>query len=345
MTSTIDLRSDTVSKPDPEMRRVMAEAEVGDDVFSDDPTVNRLEAMAAERIGKEAAMYVPSGTMANLVAVLTHTSPGQEVVLGDRAHIFNMEVGGAARLGAVQMRVVRNLPDGGLDPAEVANVIRKATMHSPGTGLVALENTHNVMGGTVVPVESVDALADLAHEHGVRLHMDGARIFNAQVALGVPAARIARDCDSVSFCLSKGLGCPVGSLLCGSDEFIDRARRYRKMLGGGMRQAGIIAAAGIYALANNVERMKEDHANAAVLAEGLGKHEVFRTNQPDTNIVMAEVIRGDAGDWMTRMREAGVLAVMSGPQRMRLVTHINITRSDIDEAIARIDRIVEGVAV
>ncbi len=345
MTDIIDLRSDTVSKPGPEMRKVMAEAEVGDDVFSDDPTVNRLEAVAAKRIGKEAAMYVPSGTMANLVAVLTHTSPGQEVVLGDRAHIFNMEVGGAARLGAVQMRVVRNLPDGGLDPAEVANVIRKQTMHSPGTGLVALENTHNVMGGTVVPVESVDALADLAHDHGVPLHMDGARIFNAQVALDVPAARIARGCDSVSFCLSKGLGCPVGSLLCGSEDFVNRARRYRKMLGGGMRQAGIIAAAGIYALEHNVDRMTEDHANATILAEGLGKHEVFRTNQPDTNIVMAEVVRGDAGDWMKRLKEAGVLAVMSGPQRMRLVTHINITRADIDEAIARVDRIVEGVAV
>jgi threonine aldolase len=345
MSRIIDLRSDTVSKPGPEMRRVMAEAEVGDDVFSDDPSVNRLEAMAAERLGKEAAMYVPSGTMANLAAVLSHTSPGQEVVLGDRAHIFNMEAGGASRLGGVQMRVVRNLADGGLDPAEVAEVVRAETMHSPGTGLIALENTHNFKGGTAVPVETVDALAELAHSHGLPLHMDGARIFNAQAALGVPASRIARECDSVSFCLSKGLGCPVGSLLCGAGEFIESARRFRKMLGGGMRQAGIVAAAGIYALENNVDRMADDHANAAILAEGLGKHEVFRTNQPQTNIVMAEVVRGDVSDWMQRMKDAGVLAVMSGPQRMRLVTHINVTREDVEEAVARIDRIVEGVAV
>ena len=345
MTKIIDLRSDTVSKPGEEMRRVMAEAEVGDDVFSDDPTVNRLEALAAERLGKEAAMFVPSGTMANLAAVLSHTRPGEEVVLGDRAHIFNMEAGGAARLGGLQMRVVRNLADGGLDPGEVAEVLRKETMHSPGTGLIALENTHNFKGGTAVPVASVDALGELARAHDVPLHMDGARIFNAQAALGVEAKRIAHACDSVSFCLSKGLGCPVGSLLCGSVEFIERARRYRKMLGGGMRQAGIIAAAGVYALENNVDRLAEDHANAALLAEGLGKHEAFRTNQPQTNIVMAEIVRGDAGDWMRKLKDAGVLAVMSGPQRMRLVTHINITRTDVELAVSRIDTILEGVAV
>ena len=339
----MDLRSDTVSKPGAEMRHVMAEAEVGDDVFSDDPTVNRLEAMAAERLGKEAAMYVPSGTMANLSAVLSHTRPGQEVVLGDRAHVFNMEAGGSARLGGVQMRVVRNLPDGSLDPAEVAAVIRAETMHSPGTGLVTLENTHNFQGGTAVPQESVDAITELARSHGLPVHMDGARIFNAQAALGIPAARIARDCVSVSFCLSKGLGCPVGSLLCGSHDFVERARRFRKMLGGGMRQAGIIAAAGIFAIENNVERLADDHRNALMLAEGLGKHEAFRTNLPQTNIVMAEVVRGDASDWLARMKEAGILAVMSGPQRMRLVTHINISGDDVLDAVGRVDKLVEAV--
>jgi threonine aldolase len=343
MKRVIDLRSDTVSKPGDEMRRAMAAAEVGDDVFSDDPTVNRLEAMAADRLGKQAAVYVPSGTMANLSAVLSHTRPGQEVVLGDRSHVFNMEAGGSARLGGVQMHVVRNLADGSLDPADVAEVVREETMHSPGTGLVVLENTHNFQGGTAVPQEAVDAITDLAHSRGLPVHMDGARIFNAQAALGIPAARIARDCDSVSFCLSKGLGCPVGSLLCGSHEFVDRARRFRKMLGGGMRQAGIIAAAGIYALENNVDRLAEDHHNALLLAEGLGKHEEFRTNVPQTNIVMTQVVRGDAADWLRRMREAGVLAVMSGPQRLRLVTHINVSAGDVIEAVGRVDRLVEGV--
>jgi threonine aldolase len=241
------------------------------------------------------------------------------------------------------MRVVRNLPDGSLDPAEVATVIRAETMHSPGTGLVTLENTHNFQGGTAVPQAAVDAITDLAQSHGLPVHMDGARIFNAQAALGIPASRIARDCDSVSFCLSKGLGCPVGSLLCGSREFIEQSRRFRKMLGGGMRQAGIVAAAGIFALENNVERLADDHRNAVVLAEGLGKHEAFRTNVPQTNIVMAEVVRGDAGDWLNRMKEAGVLAVQSGPQRMRLVTHINVTGDDIAEAVGRVDRLVEAV--
>jgi threonine aldolase len=241
------------------------------------------------------------------------------------------------------MRVVRNLPDGSLDPAEVSGVIRAETMHSPGTGLIALENTHNFQGGTAVPQEAVDAITDLAHSHGLPVHMDGARIFNAQAALGIPAARIARDCDSVSFCLSKGLGCPVGSLLCGSHEFIDHARRFRKMLGGGMRQAGIVAAAGIYALEHNVERLAEDHRHALALAEGLGKHEAFRTNLPQTNIVMAEVVRGEAGEWLKRMKEAGVLAVQSGPQRMRLVTHINVTDEDVAEAVGRIDRLVGAV--
>ncbi|MBI5946640.1 MAG: low-specificity L-threonine aldolase [Chloroflexi bacterium] len=339
----IDLRSDTVTKPGEAMRRAMAEAEVGDDVFGDDPTINRLEARAAELLGKEAALFVPSGTMANLVGVLTHTRPGDEIVLGDESHIFNYEVGGAARIGGLQTHPLRNRPDGSLDAGEVAAAVRDDNIHNPVTSLLALENTHNRCGGAAVSIEQMDALTALAREKRMRVHLDGARIFNAQAALVLPAARIARDCDSVSFCLSKGLGCPVGSLLCGPRDYIVEARRNRKMLGGGMRQAGILAAAGLYALEHHIDRMADDHANARRLAEGLRRHDAFVPNDPQTNIVVVEVARGTVGGWLKAFREAGVLAVGFGPARIRMVTHLDVSAADIEDALGRINGAMAAV--
>lgn len=345
MSNVIDLRSDTVSKPSEAMRRAMADAEVGDDVFGDDPTVIRLEERAAELTGKEAALFVASGTMGNLLAVMTQTRPGDEILLGDESHIFRYELGGAARIAGVVTRALPNTADGALTAADVAAAIRTEDLHSPGTRLLCLENTHNRCGGAAVPVTTIDSLADLAHGRGLKVHLDGARVFNAAAALGEPVSRISRDTDSVSFCLSKGLGCPVGSVLCGSNEFIAAARRNRKLLGGGMRQVGILAAAGLHALEHNAGRIGEDHVNARLLADGLRELGPFRPNQPQTNIVVADVVQGQLGDWLKAFEREGVLAVAFGPQRMRLVTHINITRNDIDEALRRIQNAIGAVAV
>lgn len=343
MNRVIDLRSDTVSKPDAAMRRAIAEAEVGDDVFGDDPTVNRLEEMAAGLTAKEAAVFVASGTMANLVAVMTHTRPGDELLLGDQCHIFNYEVAGTARIAGVQAHALRNLPDGSLDATEVEAAIRPPNVHTPRNPLLCLENTHNRCGGAALTIDQMDTLTALAHRHGLRVHLDGARLFNAQAALGAPAARIARDCDTVSFCFSKGLGCPVGSILCGPRDFIQEARRNRKVLGGGMRQAGILAAAAIYALEHNVDRLADDHANARALAAGLAKFEAFAPNSPESNIVTADIRQGKLESWLKAFREAGVLAVAFGPQRMRMVTHLNISSDDIAEVLRRIERVVGAV--
>jgi threonine aldolase len=345
MTRVIDLRSDTVSKPSDAMREAMANAEVGDDVFGDDPTVNRLEAVAAERLGKEAAIYVPSGTMANLLGLLVNTNPGDEVLLGDQSHIFNYEGAGSARIANVQVHALRNREDGALDEAEVEAAVRGPNIHTPRDALLCLENTHNRCGGAAIPVETTDALVARAHGQGMRVHLDGARIFNAEAALGLPAARIARDADTVSFCLSKGLGCPVGSLLCGERDVIDRARRFRKMLGGGMRQAGILAAAGLFALEQNTGRLADDHANAKRLADGLRRYPAFAPNDPQTNIVIVGIREGMLDEWLGALQAAGVLAVAFGPQRMRMVTHINIASADIDEALHRIERLVGAIAV
>ncbi|MFN0148604.1 MAG: low-specificity L-threonine aldolase [Dehalococcoidia bacterium] len=344
MSGLIDLRSDTVSKPGPGMRRAMAEAEVGDDVFGDDPTVNRLETTAAELLGKEAAVFVPSGTMANLISVMTHTTPGDEILCGDQCHIFNYEVAGAARFANVQTHPLRNTATGGLDLTDVRAAIREPGSHIPRTALLCLENTHNRCGGAAVPVSEMNALAAAAHDGGLAVHLDGARIWNAAAALETTPAVLAGQCDSVSFCLSKGLGCPVGSLICGTRAFIDQARRNRKVLGGGMRQAGILAAAGLFALEHHVERLPEDHANAVRLADALRAHDAFRPNHPQTNIVVADVVRGDQAHWLHAFREAGVLAVGFGPGRIRMVTHLNITKDDINEAITRIDRVAGSVA-
>jgi threonine aldolase len=345
MSGVIDLRSDTVSRPSDGMRAAMASAEVGDDVFGDDPTVIRLEERAAELAGKEAALYVASGTMANLVSVLTHTSPGDEAIMGDQCHIFQYELGGAARLGGVITRALPNLANGALEPNAIANAYRQENLHSPGSKLLCIENTHNRCGGAAIDVDTMDEMTSVAREHGMKVHLDGARVFNAAAALNVPVSRIARDCDSVSFCLSKGLGCPVGSVICGSRDFIDRARRNRKMLGGGMRQAGIIAAAGLYAFEHNIGRISEDHANARLLADGLRELGPFRPNTPETNIVVADVVRGELNHWLAAFQAEGVLAVAFGPQRMRMVTHLNVSRFDVDEALARIQRAVGAMAV
>ncbi|GIW12855.1 MAG: threonine aldolase [Tepidiforma sp.] len=336
MTRIIDLRSDTVTRPTPAMRRAMAQAEVGDDVFGDDPTVNRLEARAAAETGKEAALFVPSGTMANLVALLAHTSPGDEVLLGDQSHVLHYEVGGVARIAGLVTRTLRNLPDGSLDPAEVAAAIRIQTIHSPGTRLLCLENTHNRCGGAALPPTVIAHLADLAHASGVAVHLDGARIFNAAVALGVSVAELVAPCDSVSFCFSKGLGAPVGSVLCGSVEFISRARRFRKLLGGGMRQAGVLAAAALFALDHHVGRLADDHANAARLAAGLAAMGPFEPVPPQSNIVVVRATRGDVDWWLNEFARLGVLAVPFGRETFRMVTHLDVSTADIDEALARI---------
>lgn len=342
--TVIDLRSDTVTRPTPAMRAAMAAAEVGDDVFGDDPTVNRLEAVAAELVGKEAAMFVPSGTMGNLCALLAHTQPGDKVLLGSECHIYHYEVGGLARVGGLLAHPLPNLVDGSIDVEAVRTAVRAPNIHTPKLSLLCLENTHNRCGGAVFPPETMDALCDTAHELGLAVHLDGARIFNAAVALGVPAARLTARADSIMFCFSKGLGAPVGSILCGDRELIGRARRMRKMLGGGMRQAGVLAAAALYALQHHIDRLAEDHANAKRLAEGLRRFEAFAPNEPQTNIVVVEVRSGSAEGWLRAFADEGVLAVPFGPNRFRMVTHLDVTAADVEEALRRIERAALAIA-
>ena len=336
MHDIVDLRSDTLTLPTPEMREAMARADVGDDVWGEDPTIQRLEGMAAERLGKEAGLFVTSGTQGNLVCVVAHTRSGQEVVLDLDSHIYNYEVAGAATVGHVQMRPA-GTERGFLTPEQVREAIRPANIHLPQTGLVCVENTHNRHGGTCCTPEQIAAVAAAAHEAGVPVHLDGARLFNAAVALGRPAADFARPVDSVTFCLSKGLGAPVGSVICGSTEFIARARRVRKMLGGGMRQAGIIAAAGIVALERMVERLAEDHANARRLAEGLAKLPGLAVDlsSVQTNIVILRVARGPtATDDLVRGCAARKVKVHAmGPAAIRCVTHKDVDGDDIARAL------------
>ncbi|MBI5288245.1 MAG: low-specificity L-threonine aldolase [Chloroflexi bacterium] len=332
----IDLRSDTVTVPSPEMRRAMAEAAVGDDVFGEDPTVRRLEEMSAAVTGKEAALFVASGTMSNLVAIMSHCGRGDEAIAGDQAHIVQYEVAGAAGVAGAQVRTARNDARGRLDPEEVESLIRGENVHHPNTALLCIENTHNRCSGAVIPPEDTQELADLAHRHGVRVHIDGARIFNAALAAGASVADLAGPADSVGFCLSKALGAPVGSVLCGDGAFIARARKMRKMVGGGMRQAGIIAAAGVYALEHMVERLAEDHENAKVLAHGLAELPIVDLDPEtiETNIVIFRV--EDAIGFARGLKRAGVLCTMPGPGRIRMVMHYGIERADIDEALDRV---------
>jgi threonine aldolase len=335
---TIDLRSDTVTHPTDEMRLAMSAAEVGDDVYGEDPTVNRLEAMSAMMMGKEAALFTPSGTMSNLIATLAQTQRGDEIVVGSEAHMFWYEVGGMSALGGVMPHTVPNNPDGTMDLAAVEAAIRSKNVHYPPTTLLCLENTHNRCGGAVLSAGYIAEATALAHRHGLRVHIDGARIFNAAIALGVPAADVVRGPDSVSFCISKGLSAPVGSLLCGGSAFVDRARKYRKMLGGGMRQAGVLAAAGIVALDKMIGRLSEDHATARYLVEGLSLIPGIKVQGPcQTNIVMFEVAAAVPGHEFARdMESRGVRLSPRGGQAFRAVTHRMITAADSGEALERI---------
>ncbi len=335
----IDLRSDTVTLPTPAMREAMARAALGDDVYGEDPTVNQLERLAADIVGMEAAMLVPSGTMGNLAAMLTHCARGTKAFLGAQAHTYVYEAGGAAALGGVVMTPIRNTDSGELDLDGLRDELgRPPDAHFALPALVALENTHNLCGGVAVELSHMAAVADLARAHRLPVHLDGARIFNAAIALETTARKIAETADSVSFCLSKGLACPVGSLLCGSREFIARARRMRKILGGGMRQAGVIAAAGIVALETMIDRLAEDHQNARALAEGLAL--VAGLNvwplKRRTNMVVFEVDGGapSAQKFAAAMKERGVIAHARGPSSFRAVTHHGISRSDIDRVVA-----------
>ena len=338
----IDLRSDTITHPTPEMRKAMFEAEVGDDVYHEDPTVNRLEAMAAEMMGKEAALFTTSGTQSNLIGVLTHTNHGDEIILGDEAHIIWYEVGGAAALGGVIMRTVPTDSRGRLNPDDIERAIRGKDIHYPQTTLLCLENTHNRCGGTVLTPDYTDEVCKLAHARGLKVHLDGARIFNAAVALAVPASALVRNSDSVALCLSKGLSAPVGSLLCGRKDFIERARKFRKMLGGGMRQAGVIAAAGIVALETMIDRLAEDHANARRLAEGLAGIKGIRLAQDDipTNIVMFHISPPlSPVEFIEALDRAGVKIGLRDGRPFRAVTHCMVSSSDIDEALTRIEAV------
>jgi len=340
----IDLRSDTITLPTEEMRQAMYEAEVGDDVFGEDPTVNRLEELAAQMMGKEAALFTPSGTMSNLIAILTHTRPGDEILMGSEAHMLWYEVGGASALGGVVMRTLPNDQDGRIDPGVVEAAIRPKNIHAPQTTLLCLENTHNRCGGAILTPDYTSAIAELAHRHGLSVHLDGARIFNAAVALDVPVSELANAADSVCFCVSKGLSAPVGSLLCGPREFVEKARKWRKMVGGGMRQAGVIAAAGMVALQKMINRLAEDHATALRLAYGLSQIPgiIINPEKVQTNIVMFESPSGILASELTqRMDAQGVGLLPRGGQRIRAVTHRMVGAADIDEALNRIELVVK----
>lgn len=343
----VELRSDTFTRPTPAMRRAMAEAEVGDDVWDEDPTVDRLEALAADMMGKEAALFVTSGTQGNLVALLSHTRRGDEVILGDRSHIFVNETAGAAVVGGLQLRALPNRDDGRLRPDEISAAIRDDDVHHPRTGLVALENTHNACGGAVLRPEEIAEVAGIARGAGVPIHLDGARVFNAAVALGIPVARIVAPVDSVTFCLSKGLGAPVGSVLCGTRPFIAEARRYRKMLGGGTRQAGVLAAAGLVALDQHVARLAEDHANARLLAEGLARIPGVAVDpgRVETNIVFFDAADTgiSAGEIIQRVLPSGVRLAGNG-SRFRALTSYEVTREDILFALDVIEHAVRQPA-
>lgn len=338
----LDFRSDTVTRPTAEMRRAMAEAEVGDDVYGEDPTVNRLEERAAEIFGREAAIFVPSGTMGNQIAIKIHTHHGQEIICEERGHIFNYEM---ATLAAFSGCVVRPIyGEGGmLRWSDIRKRIAPGIYYKAQTGLISLENTHNMAGGTVNPQDLADEICDRAREIGLPVHLDGARIFNAATALARPVAEITRKFDSVMFCLSKGLGAPVGSMLVGSKAFIEKARSYRKALGGGMRQAGVLAAAGLIALEKMPARLKEDHDNAQVLARGLAQIPGIKIDPKKavTNILVFNIsgTRMNTADFSRKLAERNVLAAGIDPENMRFVTHMDVSREDCQTAMEAIRQI------
>jgi threonine aldolase len=332
----VDLRSDTVTRPTPEMRRAMAEAEVGDDVYSEDPTVNQLEREAAEIFGKDAALFVPTGCMGNLIAIKIWTHHGNEVICDERGHVNLYELASMSAIAGCMPRVARG-EDGILSWAQIEAVVRPRIYYDSQTALVCLENTHNMAGGMVYPTATVEDICDHAHEVGLKVHMDGARIFNAATALNESVANMTRKCDSVMFCLSKGLGAPVGSMIVGSQEFIDKARVYRKMLGGGMRQAGVIAAAGLIALRNSPTRLHIDHENARLLAEGLAKIPQIRIDpaKVKTNIVICDCSQTakTAVEFCEELYAQGVWAQDTALHSVRFVTHCDVSRADMDRAL------------
>ncbi|HPD15594.1 MAG TPA: low-specificity L-threonine aldolase [Planctomycetota bacterium] len=339
----IDLRSDTVTRPSPAMRQAMADAEVGDDVAREDPTINRLEELCAELYGMEASLFTPSGSMANQVAIKTWTQAGDEMIVDLNAHCYNLESAAIAALSGVQVAPVDGRR-GIMTPEQVEARIRPKNVHHGPTALIAIENTHNRGGGSIYPVETVVGIGEVARRHGIRLHLDGARLLNACVEKRVRPTDYTRHCDSATLCFSKGLGCPVGSIVAGPRDFIERARRWRKVFGGGMRQAGILAAAAIYALQHNVERLAEDHANARLLAQGLAEIDTLDLDpgEVETNMVFFDCSRTGmtAAALKHTMAKAGVLMYDTAPHRIRLVTHLDVTREQVLDAVAIFKRVL-----
>jgi len=341
----IDLRSDTVTHPTPAMRAAMAQAEVGDDVYNDDPTVHRLEEKAALLTGHAAALFVPSGTMGNLLALLTHCVRSNEIIVGDRSHIYLNEVGGMAALVGAQACPIPTQPDGTLRVEDLLAAIRAEDVHHPRTRLICLENTHNACGAVPLSAAYTQQVADLAHERGLKLHIDGARLFNAAVALGVSASALAAPADSVMFCLSKGLAAPIGSMLCGSAEFIAEARRYRKMVGGGMRQVGVIAIAGLLALDTMIERLEDDHANARLLARGLSSIAGVQLDpaEPQTNMVyfkLSPSVTVTPRQIVEHLRPRGIVLEPGDSGRFRLVTHTWVSAADVEKVVQAMGEVV-----
>ncbi len=341
----IDLRSDTVTKPTPAMRQAMMAAEVGDDVFGEDPTVNALQEKAAQLLGKEAAIFVASGTMANQLSIKAHTQPGDEVIIEAGSHAMNFEGGAGAVLSGVQFFGIPG-NRGIIDVAQVEAAIRPDDAHFPVSRLIIIENTHNRGGGTVFPLSKILEIRELANRRGLRMHMDGARLWNACVAAGISPAQYAAPFDSISVCLSKGLGCPAGSLVVGSKDFIKRVHRLRKMVGGGMRQIGFLAAAGIYALDHHIERLEEDHRKAKRLAHGLAEIKNIKINptEVETNILYFDVSPAEktAQEVVLACRQKGVLLHATGKTRIRCVTHLDVSFADIDHALQVFDQVMRG---
>jgi threonine aldolase len=341
----IDLRSDTVTKPSKAMRQAIAEAEVGDDVFEDDPTVKKLEEMTAELLGKEKALFVASGTMANEVAIKSWTKPGDEVILEEDSHIYNYEVGAPSVLCGVQLHTLKG-KRGILTCEQILDHLRPQDIHIPPTTLICLENTHNRAGGTIYPLEEIKKIREATKPFGIKMHLDGARLWNATIATGIPLEKYASYFDSVSVCLSKGLGAPIGSVISGDSDFIRIARRNRKMFGGGMRQVGIIAAAGIYAIENNFNRLIEDHRNAKVLAEGLSKISKISVDleSVQTNIVVIDIKESgmEVAHALDKLKEKNVLAVPFGKNQIRCVTHLDVNQDDIYQAIEVFKQVFEN---
>lgn len=331
--SIVDLRSDTVTRPTPEMYAAMMSAPLGDDVLGDEPTVMELEAIAAKMVGKEAAMFVPSGTMGNQIAIATHTKPGDAIIVEEEAHVIYYEVGAPAVFANV---LTWTLPSekGVMDPSTIERRITSANLHTPGTSLICIENTHNRAGGTIIPMDHLKAYRQIADKHGLKVHVDGARIFNAAVALGRPVSDLCEHVDTVNFCLSKGLRAPVGSLLCGPQEFIDRAKIWRKRMGGGLRQSGVLAACGIVSLTQMVDRLADDHANAQRLAIEIGKLPGLHTDPENTptNICLIGTDR-PAVEWQAMLHGKDVWCFPVAANRLRLVTHADVDEDKVDKAI------------